>query len=64
MFIWQGLGFLVVLIPFGVLIAFQLVTGWSSGDEHYYQLHAWPKVAGLILAAAILSLVARLRTRV
>ena len=53
MIIWSGRGFLVAIIAFGCLFATELLTEKYFGDDAYYQRNGWPKLAGFLIAGAI-----------
>jgi hypothetical protein len=38
-FIWQGFGFIVPVVSFGMLIGVELLSEWLSGSSVYYQDH-------------------------
>lgn len=54
MIIWSGFGFVVVIVA----IACMGLTGFAvnaiMGDNHFDQTHGWPKLLGMVLAAAII----------
>jgi hypothetical protein len=51
--VWRGRGVAVPLIAFGCLLVTELATRACFHDETYYQRHGWPKLAGFLVAAAI-----------
>ena len=51
MIIWSGLGFLVPVIAFGVLVATQLTLNSAKGAG-FYETHGWAKLLGLVVAGA------------
>lgn len=53
MIIWRGKGIVIALIAFGCLIVSEFATEAAFEDSTYYQLHGWPKLIGLWLAAGI-----------
>ncbi len=53
MIIWSGLGFIVGIIGFGCLLLSEYITEFAFKDENYYQMHGWPKLAALLLAASL-----------
>jgi hypothetical protein len=53
--IWRGLGYLVPVISLAAFVVTEIVTRGISGDPHFYQEHAWPKLLAAILAAAMLA---------
>jgi hypothetical protein len=57
MIFWTGFGFLVPLIAFGCLLAFEAGLEAYYQDDKYYQTHGWPKLAAFVLAAAIIWLI-------
>lgn len=54
MIIWNGLGFLVAIITFLLLLLTEYITELLFRDESYYQAHAWPKLLALSLAGAVI----------
>lgn len=50
MIIWSGLGFLVAVITFLLLLIAEYVTELLFRDESYYQTHGWPKLLAFFLA--------------
>ena len=50
MIIWQGLGFLAVVIPFAVLVLTQLGVDGVAG-KGYYTAHDWAHVLAILIAA-------------
>jgi hypothetical protein len=59
MIIWQGIGILVGIVIFAMVIAVKYSVGAIMNDPDYYQLHGWPKLIALWLAAAALYVMAR-----
>ena len=53
MIIWNGLGFLVVVVGFAALILTELVSEKITGDEEFYQQHGWVILIGMLVAAAL-----------
>lgn len=53
MIIWNGLGFLVAVITFLLLLCAEYVTESLFRDESYYQAHGWPKLLAFFLAGAV-----------
>jgi len=53
--IWSGRGAVVPVITFGCLLLTELSTRAYFHDNHYYQAHGWPKMAGFVAAAAIIA---------
>src|ERR1700756_4769542 len=53
MIIYRGRGFLVAVIAFGCLLVTELFTRSHFHDDAYYKHHGLPKLAGLVVAAAI-----------
>ena len=54
MVIWSGLGFLVAVITFLLLLLAEYGTEALYGDESYYQAHGWPKLLAFWLAGAVI----------
>jgi hypothetical protein len=54
MVIWSGLGFLVAVVAFLLLLLAEYGTEALSGDDSYYQAHGWPKLLALWLAGAVI----------
>lgn len=54
MVIWSGLGFLVAVVTFLLLLTAEYVTELLFRDESYYQAHGWPKLLAFLLAAAVI----------
>ena len=48
--VWRGLGWLVPVITFGVMILSQVAIDALYGDG-FYTANAWPKTVAIILAA-------------
>jgi hypothetical protein len=59
MIVWQGRGIIVAVITFGCLVATELFTRFTYHDNTYYQRHGWPKLAGFLIAAAIVWSISR-----
>lgn len=53
MIIWNGLGFLVVVIGFGCLLITEFLTETAFNDDQYYQSHNWPAFVALLIAGVI-----------
>jgi hypothetical protein len=53
MIIWSGLGFLVAVITFLLLLTAEYATESLFQDESYYQAHGWPKLLAFFLAAVV-----------
>jgi hypothetical protein len=53
MIIWSGRGAAVPIVTFVSLLATEFATRAYFRDDHYYQQHGWPKLAGFLLAAVI-----------
>jgi hypothetical protein len=53
MIIWNGLGFLVGVITFLLLLLSEYATESLFHDESYYQSHGWPKLLAFFLAGAV-----------
>jgi len=56
MIIWQGFGFLAVVIPFAILVAFQALLDSVQG-EGFYMENLWPKVMAFLLSGALVYVV-------
>src|SRR4030095_5514563 len=54
MIIWSGLGFLVAVITFLLLLISEYLTESLFRDETYYQSHGWPKMLAFVLAATVI----------
>jgi hypothetical protein len=54
MIIWSGLGFLVAVITFLLLLSAEYVTELLFRDESYYQAHGWPKLLAFFLAGVVI----------
>ena len=55
--IWSGRGFWVAVITAGCLVLSELLTESAFYDGSYYQAHGWPKLAGFLVAAALVKYV-------
>ena len=53
MVIWSGLGFLVAVITFLLLLTAEYLTESLLQDESYYQTHGWPKLLAFFIAGAV-----------
>ena len=53
MIIWTGLGFLVAVIGFVVLVLTELVSEKITGDDQLYQQHGWVILVGMLVAGAV-----------
>lgn len=53
MLIWSGLGFLVAAIALACMLVVQLLVNAVLHDDKYYQAHAWPGVASMVVAAGL-----------
>lgn len=51
MLIWSGLGILVAAIFVACMLVMQLIVNAVLHNDQYYQTHAWPGVAAMVLAA-------------
>lgn len=51
--VWNGLGFMVPVIAVGSLISIQLSVNSMMGDDQYYTVMGWPKLAGFALAGLL-----------
>ena len=58
-FFWRGLGFLVPIIVFGMLIGMSVLFNLVYSDEHFYYSHTWPKVFSVGLTALTIWVVGR-----
>jgi hypothetical protein len=58
MIIWQGFGFLGVLIPVGCYILTALMVGSITGPN-YLGLHSWPGALGTLVGAGLVWLLAQ-----
>ena len=63
MIIWRGLGFLVVVIVFGSSLAANLITNRVTNGETYWKERGWPFATSLLVSAAIVFVIAVLRSR-
>jgi hypothetical protein len=54
MIIWNGWGFLVVVIGFACLLVTQLAVNSAMQDDEYYQTTGWPKLVAFVVAAIII----------
>jgi hypothetical protein len=52
MIIWQGLGFLVVVIAFSCALIANLISN-AAGGERYFDTHKWPLGVSLLVSALI-----------
>jgi hypothetical protein len=53
MIIWTGWGILIGIIGIGCLVTTQLAVNAAMHDPRFYQTHGWPKLVGLLIAAAV-----------
>jgi hypothetical protein len=53
MIFWEGLGFVVAVIAFAVLILAETVSEKITGDDQFYQQHGWVLLIGLLVAAGL-----------
>ena len=53
MIIWSGLGFLVPIITFVLLVLTEYAVETLFADTSYYQAHGWPKLVAFLIAGAI-----------
>lgn len=60
MIVWQGLGFLVVVIAFGCFLLAEVIARSVTGDLRYYPTHPLPR---LLAAAAAAGLIYALHVR-
>ncbi len=57
MIIWQGKGFVIALVAFGLLLLAEYGSEAYFHDTSYFQQHGWPKSAALAVSgAAVLAL--------
>jgi len=54
MIIWNGLGFLVAIITFALLLITEYTSEALFKDESYYQTHGWPKLIAFFVAGVIM----------
>lgn len=54
MIIWRGWGFLVAVFAFGASLAMEFVTESMTGDDGFYQEHAWPLALAFIVAGVVI----------
>ncbi len=59
--VWRGRGWLIAVIVVASLVATELAVEATFEDPSYYQTHGWPKLAGFLLAAAVLQIIASSR---
>jgi hypothetical protein len=59
MIIWQGAGFLVVVVALGIQIVVQVGVNQALQDPTYYQTHGWPKLLGWWISGAAIFLIDR-----
>jgi hypothetical protein len=59
MILSRGFGLAVVGLTFGALILTELGVESALSDEKYYQDHGWPKLLGLVVAAALVWLLSK-----
>lgn len=52
MWIWNGYGYLVIVLIFAFGIGTELASETYFADEKYYQTHGWPIAAALMAAGA------------
>jgi hypothetical protein len=50
MIVWQGLGFLVLVIAVAWFVLIQVVTDAAFNDPKYFTNNAWPKIVAALLA--------------
>lgn len=64
MIIWTGLGFIVAVVAFLMLVLTEFSVEAFFKDQSYYQTHGWPKLVALAVAGLIvLALGKRLNTK-
>ena len=54
MIVWNGWGFLVAVIAFGVSLTMEIATEAVVRDDRYYQTRAWPLALALVLSGVII----------
>lgn len=59
MIIWQGVGFIVAVVAFVMLLLTEVSVESLFGDEKYYQAHGWPKLAALAVAGLVVLLIGK-----
>jgi hypothetical protein len=63
MIIWKGLGILVLVIGFAIFVLTELIIESLTKNSAFYQLHGWPKLLALWLAAGCVWVWARYLNR-
>ena len=53
MVIWSGWGFVIAVLAFASMIFTEWGVERLFGSSDYYQAHGWPKMLGLLTAAAV-----------
>lgn len=53
MIIWTGRGFLVAVIVFLLSLGAEFGVESASGNDNYYQIHAWPLALALFTSGVI-----------
>ena len=53
MIVWRGRGIFVAIITFVCLLVTELLTRFFFHTHTYYQQYGWPKLAGFLVAAAL-----------
>jgi hypothetical protein len=54
MIVFRGWGILVVIIGFLCFAATAAAVYAATGDNHYFEDHRWPTLAGCLLTAAVI----------
>lgn len=63
MIIWQGVGFVVAVMAFVMLLLTEISVESLFADEKYYQTHGWPKLIALASAGFIVLLIGKYLNR-
>lgn len=63
MIIWRGFGFLVGIAGFAGMILANVYTHSLINDDAYYRAHAWPKLIGAAVGAAMAFAVVKILRR-
>ena len=59
MIVWQGFGFLVLIVAIAALALMEYVVRTLTADAFYYNTHGWPKLVAFWIAAAAIYGIAR-----
>lgn len=59
MIIWNGAGFIVVIIAFLMLLLTEISVEAIFDDEDYYQAHGWPKLVAFFISGCLVLLIGR-----